>query len=155
MKRGKVVFVLGVLSLLVFQACGFNLHQHFSGAQVKNDTYTYVTNDSAKVNLRAPGDIEFITDAKAAKTFLKKEWDLQVPENVLFVGKSTVAPFYKLIILMDNEENLHHPEFSGIKILSFKRQIGGRQFNLIARSEEPNLRPDDFESILDNLTVRQ
>ena len=154
MKRRKALFGFGLLTLLVFQACGVKLHQHYSNTQVKKDTDIYVTNDSAMVSLKATGNIDFVTDISEAKRFLKKEWDLKVPDGILFIGKSNVAPFYSFILLQDNGEGMHHPQFNGIKILSFQRQIGDHKFNLIARSQEPNLRPDDFEFILNNLKVK-
>ena len=154
MKRGTSVLVLGVSLIMMLGSCGVKLHEYFGYSSVTKDIYAFANNDSAMVQLKAPGDIDFITDESLAKTFLKKEWELNSPENILFVGKSNVEPFYSFIIMMDNKEELDHPDFSGIRIMSFQRLIGGHKFNLFAHSEAPNLRPKDFEFMLDNLKMK-
>jgi hypothetical protein len=149
MKVGMLLTVLVILS-----SCSSRLHTYFNQTKVTHDVYNVVTNDSLGLTMKSPGDIQFLTTPKEMQRFLSKDWELNTPENILLAGKSTVEPFYSFILLLDTPSELHHGNFSGIRIHSFQREIGGHQVNLIAHGAKANLRPDDFLFMLDNLQIQ-
>lgn len=141
-------------SVLTLQSCSTRFHPQFGASEIATDVYAVVTNDSLGLQVKAPSDIQFYTDEKEAQKFLRKEWELNRPENILLVGKTKVDPNYSFILVMDTPSELHHRDFSGIRIHAFERVISGHRFNLIAHGEKPNIRPDDFLFILDNLKIQ-
>jgi len=142
---------LWVSFLFLITSCKNRLHVHYDATQVNKDVYATLTNDSIGLWLKSAADIDYRTNEAEARRFLKKEWELIKPENIVVIGKTTVEPHYSFIITMDTPSRLDHSNFSGIRIHTFERLVNGKRINLIAHGEKPNLRPDDFLFILDNM----
>lgn len=150
----KGIIGLSALLLLLLVSCSPSLHQAFPYSNTSTDVYKVVTNDSAGVSFSGPADIDYLTNSDDAKKFLKKQWELNIPHNVLFVAASNLEPYYSFIITMDSEEQFDHPEYDGIRIHAFERTLNGHRFNLVAHGKQANLSPKDFTKIMDSLKIR-
>ena len=140
------------MAIFMLYSCASRLHQHYEYSSSATDVYTTISNDSIGFSIRTPADIQFFTTEQQAQKFLRKEWELNKPENVILVGKTKIEPMYSFIIVMDSPSLLDHGNYSGIRVHTFERMIGGHKINLIAHGEKPNIRPDDFIFMLDNLS---
>lgn len=141
-----------IMAIILLHSCTSRLHQHYEHSRASTDVYTTISNDSIGFNIRTPADIQFFTTESQAQKFLRKEWELNKPENMILVGKTKIEPMYSFIIVMDSPSLLDHGNYSGIRVHTFERKIDGHTINLIAHGEKPNLRPDDFIFMLDNLS---
>lgn len=136
----EIIFI--TVSLLLAISCSRNYHPYIKNNTVINEFNTHFYNDSLKVSISFPGDVEIYSDSLRHyyNIYRKNTGHLNKlkQKNILFRGKTTVPPFYDFLFISSKNELFPKEHSYEEKMLSqlLQGKFGDIYYSLISISSK-------------------
>src|SRR5687768_16474550 len=89
-----------IICMLLLLACSQRVHKKFATNRYVENFSLHIVNDSLRLYLKTPADINHIMDKKKLSRIVKHTE--RTYRNVLLYGKTGIDPFYEYFLILDN-----------------------------------------------------